>query len=87
MSDQPETIDFDDFSKIKMRVGKIIEAGDHPKADKLLVLKVDLGDEQRQLPQAGTAVAPVGDDEGQQSRGKWDREGAGGQVSVGGQAA
>lgn len=49
MSDQPETIDFDDFSKIKMRVGKIIEAGDHPKADKLLVLKVDLGDEQRQL--------------------------------------
>ena len=49
MLDQPETIDFDDFSKIKMRVGKIIEAGDHPKADKLLVLKVDLGDEQRQL--------------------------------------
>ncbi len=49
MSDQTETIPFDDFTKIKMRVGKIIEANDHPNADKLLVLKVDLGDEQRQL--------------------------------------
>ena len=49
MPDQPETITFEDFAKIKMRVGKIVEAGDHPNADKLLVLKVDLGDEQRQL--------------------------------------
>jgi methionyl-tRNA synthetase len=49
MSDQPETISFDDFSKIKVRVGRILEAADHPKADKLLVLKVDLGQEQRQL--------------------------------------
>jgi len=45
----PATITFDDFSKIKMRVGKVIEAGVHPNADKLLVLKVDLGDEQRQI--------------------------------------
>ncbi|MFH0983744.1 MAG: methionine--tRNA ligase subunit beta [Planctomycetota bacterium] len=49
MPDQPATISFEDFAKIRMRVGKIVEAGDHPKADKLLVLKVDLGDEQRQL--------------------------------------
>lgn len=49
MSDQPEMISFEDFTKVKMRVGKIIEAEDHPNADKLLVLKVDLGDEQRQL--------------------------------------
>ena len=49
MSDAPATITFDDFAKIKLRVGKVIEAGPHPNADKLLVLKVDLGDEQRQL--------------------------------------
>ncbi len=44
-----ETISFDDFAKLKLRVGRVIEAFDHPNADKLLVLKVDLGDEQRQL--------------------------------------
>lgn len=51
MSDQPQsdTISFDDFTKVKMRVGKVIEASDHPNADKLIVLKVDMGDEQRQL--------------------------------------
>ncbi len=51
MTDQPntDTIAFDDFLKIKLRVGKVIEAHDHPNADKLIVLKVDLGDHQRQL--------------------------------------
>jgi len=44
-----DTITFDDFAKIKLRVGRIIEAADHPNADKLLVLKVDLGNEQRQI--------------------------------------
>jgi len=47
--DVNETIQFDDFMKIKLRVGKVIEAADHPDADKLLVLKVDLGDEHRQI--------------------------------------
>ena len=51
MAEEPNThtISFDDFRKIKLRVGKVIEASDHPNADKLLVLKVDLGDEHRQL--------------------------------------
>lgn len=49
MSDQPETIPYDDFQKVKLRVGKIIEAADHPNADKLLLLQVDLGDEKRQI--------------------------------------
>ena len=44
-----ETISFEDFVKVKVRVGRVIEASDHPNADKLLVLKVDLGDEQRQI--------------------------------------
>ncbi len=49
MSEQPEQISYDDFCKVQMRVGKIIEATDHPNADKLVVLQVDLGDERRQL--------------------------------------
>lgn len=45
----PAPIAFEDFAKIRLRVGRVIEAANHPNADKLLVLKVDLGDEQRQI--------------------------------------
>ncbi len=40
---QRETIQFDDFTKIDMRVGTILEAEKVEKADKLLKLKVDTG--------------------------------------------
>jgi len=40
---------FDDFSKLELRVGRILEANDHPNADRLYVLKVDLGERQVQL--------------------------------------
>ncbi|MEO1484648.1 MAG: methionine--tRNA ligase [Bacteroidota bacterium] len=40
---QKETITFDDFTKLDMRVGTILEAEKMPKANKLLVLKVDTG--------------------------------------------
>ena len=46
---RPDTISFDEFIKIKLRVGRVVEASLHPNADKLLVLQVDLGDEQRQI--------------------------------------
>jgi methionine--tRNA ligase beta chain len=49
MADQAEQITYDDFCRVQMRVGKIVEAADHPNADKLVVLQVDLGDEKRQL--------------------------------------
>lgn len=42
-------IDIEDFDKLDLGVGKIIEAKKHPKADKLLVFKVDLGTEVRQI--------------------------------------
>ena len=42
-------ISFDDFLKLDLRIAKVLEVADHPNADKLYVLKVDLGDEQRQL--------------------------------------
>jgi methionyl-tRNA synthetase len=43
------TITFDDFAKIDLRIARVLEAREHPNADKLLVLKIDLGTEQRQL--------------------------------------
>ena len=43
------TISIEDFKRIKLRVGKVIEVIDHPKADKLYVLRVDMGDETRTL--------------------------------------
>ena len=49
MSDTPEMITFDDFSKLDLRVAKVLEAREHPDADRLLILQIDLGTEQRQL--------------------------------------
>ncbi len=45
---KPE-ISIDDFDKIELRTGKILEADKHPKADKLLVFKIKVGDETRQI--------------------------------------
>ncbi|WP_461864606.1 methionine--tRNA ligase [Thermococcus sp.] len=42
-------VKFDEFMKLDLRVGKIVEVSDHPNANKLYVVKVDLGDEVRQL--------------------------------------
>ena len=44
-----ETISFNDFTKVKMRTGRVLEAAEHPNADKLLVLQVDIGEERRQI--------------------------------------
>ncbi len=43
------TISIDDFQNVELRVATITAAEPHPKADRLLVLTVDLGSEQRQL--------------------------------------
>ncbi len=42
-------IEFDDFEKIDLKVGLIEEAEKHPKADRLLLFKVRLGSEIRQI--------------------------------------
>jgi methionyl-tRNA synthetase len=49
MSETPEVIQFDDFLKLDLRVATITKAEEHPSADKLLVLQVDLGSAQRQI--------------------------------------
>ena len=43
MEPQKDLIQFEDFAKLDLRVGTIIEAEKMPKANKLLVLKVDTG--------------------------------------------
>ena len=42
-------ITIDEFGKVELRVATIKAAEPHPKADRLLVLKIDLGTEERQL--------------------------------------
>ena len=44
-----EPIEYDVFDKIDFRVGTILEAKRHPDADKLLVFKVKMGTETRQV--------------------------------------
>ena len=44
-----EKIKYEDFSKIELRVAKVLEAERVEKADKLLKLKIELGEEQRQI--------------------------------------
>jgi methionyl-tRNA synthetase len=46
---QKEFVSFDDFAKMDLRVGTILEAEKMPKANKLLVLKVDTGIDQRTI--------------------------------------
>lgn len=48
VSGKPE-IEYDDFDKIDLRVVVITEAEKHPKADRLLVFKVKMGGEIRQI--------------------------------------
>ena len=44
-----EIIQFGDFQKLDLRVATVTKAEPHPNADKLIVLQVDLGGEQRQV--------------------------------------
>jgi methionyl-tRNA synthetase len=48
MQTKPE-ITYDDFAKIDLRVATIVEAMEHPNADRLVKLQIDLGEEKRQI--------------------------------------
>jgi tRNA-binding protein len=43
------TIVYDDFAKIELRVATVIDCKPHPNADKLLLVQIDLGTEKRQI--------------------------------------
>ena len=47
--DEKAEIAYEDFTKLDLVVGKIVEADFHPDADKLLVFKVDIGTETRTI--------------------------------------
>ena len=46
---ESELITIDNFAKVELKVGKILECQPHPKADRLLVFKIDIGDEVRTI--------------------------------------
>lgn len=42
-------ITYDDFKKVEFKTAKILEVKNHPSADKLYVMEIDLGSEKRQI--------------------------------------
>ncbi len=44
-----EQITYEDFAKLELRVARVVEARPHPNADKLMLLQVDIGEEQKQI--------------------------------------
>ena len=50
------TIEFDDFLKVQLKVGQIVEADKHPNADRLLALKVEVGEARPRSIVAGIAA-------------------------------
>ena len=49
VDEERELITIDDFAKVELKVGEIIDCQPHPKADRLLVSKIDIGDEVRTI--------------------------------------
>ena len=48
-----KTVAFSEWQKLDLRVARIREVKDHPQADKLYLLRVDLGSEERWLVAGG----------------------------------
>jgi len=44
-----EQISFEEWKKIDLRIAKIIDVKDHPNADRLYIIKVSLGNEERTI--------------------------------------
>ncbi len=55
-STEDDMIEFDDFTKVQLRSGRVLSAEKHPNADRLLVLKVDIGEENPRTIVAGIAT-------------------------------
>jgi len=52
---EKDFIEFDDFIKVELRVGEVLEAENVPKSEKLLKLKVDIGEDHPRQILAGIA--------------------------------
>jgi methionyl-tRNA synthetase len=44
-----DPIAYDVFAQVELRVAQVLEARPHPNADRLMLLKIDVGDEQKQI--------------------------------------
>lgn len=44
-----DTIPYDDFAKLDLRIARVVEARPHPNADKLMLLQIDVGDATKQI--------------------------------------
>ena len=49
MSEAKERITIDEFKRLDLRIARVVEARPHPNADKLILLRVDVGDEVKQI--------------------------------------
>jgi methionyl-tRNA synthetase len=45
---KPE-ITYDDFAKIDLRIATVLSAKEHPNADKLMLLQIKVGEEEKQI--------------------------------------
>ena len=54
-TDAPAPIEFEDFQKLDLRVGTVREVEKHPDADRLLLVRVDTGDDELRQVVAGIA--------------------------------
>ncbi len=59
---EPEYIEYDDFTKVELKVGVVLSAAKVEKADRLLHLKVDVGDTEARSIVAGIAEAYAPED-------------------------
>jgi len=53
-----QTITIDDFAKVELKIGKIIYAERIPKSDKLIKMRVDIGEERQVVAGIGKAYSP-----------------------------
>ena len=44
-----DTIRYEEFAQLELRVAKVLEARPHPNAERLVLLQIDVGDEQKQI--------------------------------------
>ena len=49
MTEPKPTVSFEQFAKLDIRIAKVLEVRDHPNADKLICMTIDLGGQQRQI--------------------------------------
>src|SRR5262249_17534396 len=46
---KPATVRYEQFAQLELRVARVLEAREHPNANKLLLLKIKVGDIEKQI--------------------------------------